>query len=118
MKFIVDTQLPPALASFISNKGYDCIHTIFYEEGHLLKDKEIISIAISEGRAIITKDADFKDNFIAKGTPPEVLYLTFGNSTNQELLSYFKSHLNRVMELFTSGAEFVEFNRKGIFVHN
>lgn len=118
MKFIVDTQLPPALASFMSKKGYDCIHTVFYENGYFLKDAEIISIAISEGRTVITKDSDFQDNFIAKGTPPKVLYLTFGNSKNQELLSYFEKHLNQIVELFVNGVEFVEFNRNGIFIHN
>ena len=118
MKFIVDTQLPPALASFISKKGFDCLHTVSYENGYFLKDAEIISIAISEGRTVITKDSDFKDNFIAKGIPPKVLYLTFGNCKNQELFGYFEEHLIQIVGLFANSTEFIEFNRNGIFVYN
>ena len=46
MKFIVDTQLPPRLASYLQSQGYDCIHTTYFEDGHLLQDSEIIVIAL------------------------------------------------------------------------
>ena len=42
MKFLIDTQLPPKLAKYLSSKGYDAIHTTFFPNGHLLGDDEII----------------------------------------------------------------------------
>ena len=45
LRFIVDTQLPPALAYYMNSKDYDCLHTIYFPEGHLLQDSEIIKIA-------------------------------------------------------------------------
>jgi len=54
LKFIVDTQLPLKLASFLTKKGWETIHTTFFLDGHLLKDDEIRAIAIQEVRIIIT----------------------------------------------------------------
>ena len=49
LKFIVDTQLPPNLAYSLKDWGADAIHTTYFEDGHLLDDREIIKIAIQEG---------------------------------------------------------------------
>jgi len=118
MKFIVDTQLPFKLSKLLKDKGYDCIHTTDTINGQFLQDAEIIKIAIENERTIITKDSDFKDNYNSKGFPPEVLYLTFGNISNQELLSYFEAYIDQIIRLFENGEKFVEFNRLGIFVSN
>ncbi|GAB4415318.1 MAG: hypothetical protein OHK0039_23840 [Bacteroidia bacterium] len=80
MKFIVDTQLPPRLATYLKEKGHGCIHTTHFEEGYLLGDEEIILIAQQEERAVITKDSDFSDYFMLRGAPPKVLLIEFGNS--------------------------------------
>jgi predicted nuclease of predicted toxin-antitoxin system len=61
VRFLVDTQLPPLLAAYLMSKGYDALHTTFFENGHLLKDAEISIIAKNENRIIITKDSDFLD---------------------------------------------------------
>lgn len=55
MRFIVDTQLPPRLAKFLKDKGFDTLHTTDFRDGHLLDDETIRKIAISENRIIISK---------------------------------------------------------------
>jgi len=79
MKFIADTQLPPKLASYLQAQGYDCIHTTYFEEGHLLRDSEIVVIALDEDRTIISKDSDFSDHYYLKGAPPK--YYCFNSGT-------------------------------------
>lgn len=116
MKFIVDTQLPFKLSMFLKKNGHDCIHTTDTSNGHLLQDSEIVTIAIEAERTVVTKDSDFKDKFHSTGAPPKVLYLTFGNISNKDLLSYFELYLNNIINHFESGNEFIEFNRDGIFV--
>lgn len=118
MKFIVDTQLPHKLATYLRKEGYDCIHTTHFKDGHLLGDEEIIKIAIDSDRSVISKDADFLDNYHLKGAPPKVLYLTFGNISNNNLLSYFADHLESIIEHFGKGSEFIEFNQRGLFVRD
>ncbi|NJO02226.1 MAG: DUF5615 family PIN-like protein [Bacteroidia bacterium] len=111
MKFIVDTQLPPRLAHYLTSKGYDSVHTTFYEDGHLLKDKEIIVIAKNEDRTVATKNADFFDNYFIKGSPPKVLLIEFGNINNNDLIQLFEENLEKVMLMFQEGSNLVLFRR-------
>ena len=45
VRFLVDTQLPPALAKFFRQRGYGATHAVNYPTGALLQDDEIIAIA-------------------------------------------------------------------------
>ena len=114
MKFIVDTQLPPRLARFLETRGYDCIHTTHFENGHLLQDVEIILVATEQNRIIISKDSDFSDYYHLKGAPPKILLLQFGNVSNSDLTAYFDRYLDVIAEAFNGGADYVEFGRNGI----
>ncbi|MBI1225134.1 MAG: hypothetical protein GC192_07825 [Bacteroidetes bacterium] len=109
MKFLIDTQLPPRLAKFLSGKGIDANHTSRYPDGYFLDDEAIRRIAKAEERTIITKDSDFFDHYLVKGAPPRVLLLRMGNLSNIELLAQFEKHLPQVQQLFDDGAELVEF---------
>jgi predicted nuclease of predicted toxin-antitoxin system len=114
MRFIVDTQLPPRLAGYLRSKGYDCIHTTYFENGHLLQDTEIIVIALEEDRTIISKDADFSDHYFLKGAPPKILLLQFGNISNSDLIEYFEKYLDYIVQAFERGSDYVQFSREGI----
>jgi len=100
LKFIVDTQLPPKLSTWISKRGHDAVHTFDFEKGALLDDKEIVIIAIEQSRIIVTKDSDFFDHFLLKGSPPKVLLLEIGNCSNKKLTKIFEKHFNLFVELF------------------
>jgi predicted nuclease of predicted toxin-antitoxin system len=114
LRFLVDTQLPPALASYIGAKGYDSIHTTSFKDGHLLQDKAISDIAIKENRIIVTKDHDFLERFAIHGSPPRVLLLQFGNISNPNLIGYFERETDRLMSLFLDGSSLVIFSRHQI----
>jgi predicted nuclease of predicted toxin-antitoxin system len=92
-KFIVDTQLPPVLASFLQRKGFDAIHTTSFPEGQLLEDEQISQIAIEQNRIIITKDSDFSEHYFLKGSPPKVLHLSVGNVRNRDLIDWLDTVL-------------------------
>ena len=100
LNFLIDTQLPPSLAQLIIQLGSKAIHTTFFPEGHLLKDKEIRKIAIKEKRIIITKDNDFYDYFLLKGAPPRVLLLEIGNIKNQELFTLLQKNHKQIINFF------------------
>ena len=58
MKFIVDNQLPVALAEYLRKGGFDCQHVLEAGLGDAL-DSEICRHAELQGRIIISKDEDF-----------------------------------------------------------
>ena len=114
LRFIVDTQLPPLLANYLTSKGHDSIHTTYFENGHLLQDAEISKIAMRENRVIVTKDSDFLERYAIYGSPPKVLLLQFGNIRNSELITSLDTELEKLVTLFSEGANLIIFNRQQI----
>lgn len=85
MKFLVDAQLPRRLASWLTTAGYDALHTLDMPKGNRTSDKEIIEVAEQEGRAVITKDADFVDSHVLHGKPQRLVLISTGNLANKQL---------------------------------
>ena len=58
MKFLVDHQLPPAIADFFRERGHDSQHLL--EIGMASSsDLEVYEYAVALGFIIVTKDEDF-----------------------------------------------------------
>ncbi|HMQ59042.1 MAG TPA: DUF5615 family PIN-like protein [Flavilitoribacter sp.] len=114
LKFIVDTQLPPRLANFLNQSGADTIHTTHFENGHLLDDASIRKIAIQEDRIIITKDSDFRDYFLLKGSPPNVLLIKTGNISNQDLIDLLKNNFKVIVGLFEKGNNMIVVDQQSV----
>ena len=72
-----------------------------------MKDQEIIELAIFENRIIVTKDQDFLDHYLMKGSPPTVLMIQTGNASNRVLLSLVQHNRDLIMGMFSEGAEVI-----------
>jgi len=72
-RFIIDTHLPPNLAHWLARRGLDATHPYFLPFGERMTDEEIRRVAVNEDRIIVTKDSDFFEHYLLKGTPPRVL---------------------------------------------
>jgi len=58
VKFIVDNQLPGALAEYLRERGFDCQHVL--EAGLAdARDSDICRHAEVQGLIVISKDEDF-----------------------------------------------------------
>lgn len=109
--FIVDTQLPPVLATFLHRKGHDATHTTDSPGGHLLTDVSIRQMAIDPNRIVVTEDTDFPEHFFVFGSPPNVLYLAIGNIRNADLIDWLDVLLPQIIACFNEGASMVELSR-------
>ena len=116
MKFLIDAQLPKRLARRLCELGHDAIHTLDLPARNRTSDQVVAGISTSEKRITVTKDRDFVDSFILRREPPQLLWLTTGNMSNDELLALFASHLPQLEAAFQSGS-FVEFSRQSLIVH-
>jgi predicted nuclease of predicted toxin-antitoxin system len=116
VKFLIDAQLPRRLAWLITHTGHDAIHTLDLPEKNSTSDENIINVAISEGRIIVTKDSDFVDSFLVARRPPQLLLVSTGNITNMELERVFELNLTLIAEGFTSYS-FIELSRSYIIYH-
>ena len=87
MRFLVDAQLPPALARWLADKGFVAEH-VFDLQMETASDAEIWALAEETSAVIVTKDEDFARLGTANPDGPRVLWLRVGNSTRRGLLAW------------------------------
>lgn len=117
MKFLVDAQLPPLLAVWLSEKGFDTIHTNDLPARDETEDHYIRAVAASESRVVITKDSDFYDSHLLQKQPAKLLLITTGNLKNRQLLDLFRRNTSEIIRLF-SVYDLVELTNDEIIAHS
>ena len=108
MKFLVDAQLPPGLALWLSRQdGCSATHLL---DNHLIEksDAEIFFFAREDDFIIVSKDSDFLDLVAYHGAPPKILFVTCGNIRNPELFSIFERNFNAAFDLLHLASPVVE----------
>jgi predicted nuclease of predicted toxin-antitoxin system len=98
MKFIVDAQLPTALATFLIDKGHDAVHTRELPDGNDTTDAQINALSIAENRIVVSKDGDFYDSFAARKEPHKLLHIKTGNISNLELIELIEKNLQAIIK--------------------
>jgi predicted nuclease of predicted toxin-antitoxin system len=116
VKFLVDAQLPLALARWLWQRGHDAAHTLELPDHNRTKDSTLLQLANADGRTLVTKDADFQLTFELGKGPPKLLLVSTGNIANGELLELFERNERTILaELQRS--DFIELNRGAVIVH-
>lgn len=116
MKFIVDAQLPRRLAHELAEAGYDTKHTLDLPLGNRTADGNITTVAVHEGRVVVTKDNDFVTAFMLKGVPPKLLLIATGNISNDQLSKLVAANL-ATLETALAKYDFVELSASAITIH-
>src|SRR2546422_4567569 len=90
VKFLVDAQLPPALARWLCEQGHEAQHV----EDVGLRDADdgpIWAHALGVDAVILTKDEDFAERAARELHGPVIVWLRVGNATNRALLQWLWS---------------------------
>lgn len=107
MRFLVDNQLPVALAEWLRQQGHEADHVLEVQLAQA-KDNPIWQHALTQGAVIVSKDEDFAE-WVRRGRPgPAVVWLCLGNSTRRELLAWISTRWPRVLIRLQEGARLVE----------
>ena len=107
MRFLVDAQLPPALARWLGEHGIAA--TPVRELG--LRDSDDGSIwnyATAGGWAVITKDEDFVARCVGNPAAPVVIWLRIGNCTNRVLFQWLEPLLPAIKSRLSDGERLIE----------
>lgn len=108
MKLLVDNQLPVALARYLAENGFDCLHV--QDVGmDASDDRDIWEFAESEQMVIVTKDEDFSlmaDRRV--GSSPQVVWARTGNCRKAALLATFSALLPDLRSLLEEGNGVIE----------
>ena len=79
MKFLVDAHLPPSLCAVLERHGHDANHTLDLPTKNATKDTILNRISVDEQRIIVSKDSDFQQRSLLRGSPPKFIWLRVGN---------------------------------------
>jgi predicted nuclease of predicted toxin-antitoxin system len=104
----VDAQLSPAIATWLS--GTFGVQSIAVRDLGLREaaDRAIFFAARSASAVVMTKDIDFVRLLTEFGPPPQVIWLTCGNTSNARLKQILAKALPGAMNLLNSGQPLVE----------
>ncbi len=107
MKFIVDNQLPVALAEYLRDRGLDCQHVLEAGLGEA-SDSVICRHAELQGRIIISKDEDFF--YFAKQRHAKIkfIWVRLGNCRTSALLAVFERSWPRIESCLKAGDVVIE----------
>ncbi len=107
MRFVVDAQLPPALARLLASHGHHAEHVadIGLRDAD---DSPIWRYAVAHHAILVTKDEDFPHRLRQGGTAPVVLWLRIGNSSRQALLQWFEPLLPQIETMIQQGERLIE----------
>ena len=107
VKFLVDAQLPPALARWLCEQGHEAQHV---EDVGLrdADDSPIWAYALKVRAVILTKDEDFAERAGRDPQGPVIVWLRVGNATNRALLQWLWSRWPQVVMLLDAGHRLIE----------
>ena len=107
MKFLIDNQLPAALARHLRNRGCDCQHVIDVGLSSA-SDLDICRYAEAQDRIIISKDEDFL--YLARKPKAKIrlLWVRLGNCRTAFLLAAFDRLWPAIESCLKAGDKIVE----------
>jgi predicted nuclease of predicted toxin-antitoxin system len=107
MTFLVDAQLPPALARWLSGRGHAAVHVVDLALERAT-DTAVWAHAAQTGAVVVTKDEDFATRRQLTPDGPPIVWIRIGNTTNPELLLRMEAHLPNVVSALGRGEMMVE----------
>ena len=104
----LDAHLSPGIAVWITGtfdiKAY-ALRDVGLRDA---EDSEIFEAAKDQEAIIITKDSDFVDLANRLGAPPQIIWLTCGNTSNSRLKEILNARLLEALAILRSGEVLVE----------
>lgn len=110
MTIWIDAQLSPAIANWIDANF--TVNAIALRDLGLrdATDKKIFEAAKKAGVVVMTKDSDFVRLLDNHGPPPQVIWITCGNTSNARLKMILASTFAKTIELLSAAEKLVEIN--------
>jgi predicted nuclease of predicted toxin-antitoxin system len=107
VKFLVDNQLPAALAAYFREKGFDCEHVLDIGLAEAT-DAELCRYATAHERIVISKDEDFLYLANAPKAAFQLVWVRLGNCRTAALLEVFEQVWPKVEASLSAGERIVE----------
>jgi predicted nuclease of predicted toxin-antitoxin system len=107
MRFLVDAQLPPALARWLAAQGHEAAHVVDLGM-QAASDAAIWDHALASSSAIVTKDEDFAQRKVLADHGPVVVWVRLPNTRRRDLLAWFATVLPEILAAMARGETLIE----------
>jgi predicted nuclease of predicted toxin-antitoxin system len=107
MRFLIDAQLPPALARWLAAEGYEAEHVADHRMG-AASDEAIWDLALASGSAIVTKDEDFAQRKAMSRGGPAIVWIRSPNTRRAALIVWFGAALPDILVALQRGETLIE----------
>jgi predicted nuclease of predicted toxin-antitoxin system len=89
MKLLFDQNLSPKLVSRLADlfPGSSHVQSVALD---CANDDQVWEYAKANGFAVVTKDEDYNNLSVLRGSPPKVLWLQLGNCTTAQVEALFR----------------------------
>lgn len=113
MRIWIDAQLFPAIAAWI-NRSFEDIEAESVRAVDLRDalDHEIFEQARRQDVVVMSKDHDFIKLIEQHGPPPQIIWITCGNTSNARMREILSETLLKAKELLEGGEAVVEISDK------
>lgn len=104
----VDAQLSPGIARWLSSRF--ALEAVPVRDLGLREstDRQIFEAARTVGAVVMTKDRDFVEMVERVGPPPQVVWITSGNTSDQRLRKILGRVFPGTIEMLAAGTPLVE----------
>lgn len=107
MRFLLDTQLPAAMADWLREQSLEVEHVLEINLAQA-SDASIWRHAANMSAVIMSKDEDFAE-WVRRGRPgPAVVWLRIGNCSNRALKLWLEPLLPTIVAKLAEGERLIE----------
>jgi predicted nuclease of predicted toxin-antitoxin system len=108
VRFLIDAQLPPAIARELAVRGHEADHVADLGLASA-PDRRIWDRALATGAVLVTKDEDFVTmRALSTADAPAIVWVRIGNATRRALLGRFFTALPTLLDALARGETVVQ----------
>ena len=113
MEIWIDAQLSPSLALWI-NQSYNDVNARSVRSLGMrdAEDAVIFHEAKMQKAIIMSKDADFVKLLDRFGPPPQIIWITAGNTSNSQMRGILGKHFPVIIQMILNGEPLIEIEGK------
>ena len=104
----IDAQLSPALAPWMAEQFEIEAYSVKWLGLRDARDEAIFMAARLAGAVVLTKDVDFVHLVERRGAPPQVVWITLGNTRNSRMKEILLATFSRIRSMLEAGEPVVE----------
>lgn len=114
MKFLCDVNIAIRVAKFLAAQGAEVAHVNQLRERWNTSDQKIREMADAQQAIVVSKDSDFRDSFLLRGTPKKLVHVCLGNAATDDIIELPRLDWSVLLRYVANDRFYLELNYHGL----